>query len=501
MTKIKVLDCTLRDGGYYAKWDFDKELVQDYIKHTNYLPIEYLEIGYRSKLKDEYLGEYFYLPESTIRMIKEITTKKLSIMLNAKDCKVQEIRYLLSNLKEDISLIRIATDPQKMSFSLLLAKEIKKMGFDVAINVMYISSINKSHDFFQYLDNIENHIVTLNLVDSYGSIYSQELEKLINRIRERTNISLGFHGHNNLELAFSNTLKAIECGIELIDSTILGMGRGAGNLKTELILTYLKSQQVFDVDLDTIGKLVELFNPLKTKYNWGTNFPYIVSGSYSLPQKNVMEALEINRYSLSGIVNQLKCDNVKEVTSFECKDNYEQCLIIGGGINIDTHMSAIKNFLLLNKDILIIHSSSKYISLFEGISNVQYLAVAGDELLKLENAKNINKYILEPSPRKVNSNINNITEKFTELKKITFLNKYLDSPLTISLQITLDLKIKDVYLAGFDGYSELKSKKELYLMQENQEIINSFINKNILISLTSSKYKNLKQKSIYGIIS
>jgi 4-hydroxy 2-oxovalerate aldolase len=496
---IKLLDCTLRDGGYYTNWDFDKELVQNYFNYIDKLPIEYVELGYRSETKDDYLGEYFYLPISTLKSIKKYTSKKLALMLNAKDCKGINLNELLSSIKEYVTLIRIATDPNKIEFSIELVKQIKELGFEVAINVMYISKIDENHDFFNFLDDIEKHIDTLNLVDSYGSIYPLELEKLINQVKSKTNISLGFHGHNNLELAFINTLRACECGIEFVDSTVLGMGRGAGNLKTELILTYLKSNKNIEVDLNTLGKLTELFSPLQEKYKWGTNLAYMVSGSYSLPQKDVMDALEINRYSLSGIVNQLKSDDNIKLKIFKENNIFENCLIIGGGQSLKEHLIAIKEFLSIQQKCLVIHSTSKYIKDFEDIKNTQYFGVAGDELLKVQSTSHIDKYILEPSPRKVNSKLDD-PSNFYELEQIEFLDKYSDAPLTISLQIALDMKVTDIYLVGFDGYSELKNKKELYLMQENQEIIDSFISKKDLICLTSTKYKNINQKSIYGVL-
>jgi 4-hydroxy 2-oxovalerate aldolase len=496
---VKILDCTLRDGGYYTNWDFEKDLTKKYFKYINKLPIEYVEVGYKSALKNEYLGEYYYLPLSTLRRIKRYTSKKLSIMLNAKDCIEIDVEILLKNTKEFISLVRIATDPNAMELSLELAKKIKSLGFDVAINVMYISRIDKNHKFFSYLDGIHDCIDTLNLVDSYGSIYPDELEELIYEVQRKTSIALGFHGHNNLELAFINTLKAIECRAEYVDCTILGMGRGAGNLKTELILTYLKSKKNIRVDLNYLGDLTELFIPLQAKYKWGTNLAYMVSGSYSLTQKDVMDALAIDRYSLSGIVNQLKNDEELTLPLFEFDKVASDCMIIGGGNSVEKHIEVIVEFLKLNQNTLIVHSTSKHINLFEKLDNIQYLAVAGDELLKLHKISSIDKYILESSPRKVNSNVTDKMD-FYELEKIDFISKYSDAPLAISLQISLVIKAKNIYLVGFDGYSELKNKKELYLMQENQEIIDSFISKNDLISLTSTKYKNIHQKSIYGVI-
>ena len=275
-------------------------------------------------------------------------------MLNSKDCSDINLSQLLLNTKPYISLVRIATDPNKIEFSIKLAKEIKSLGYEVAINLMYISKVNSNHKIFDYLESIEEYIDTLNLVDSYGSIYPDKLATLINQVKTKTNITLGFHGHNNLELAFANTLIAIENGVEFIDSTILGMGRGAGNLKTELLLTYLKSNRNLDIDLNIVAKTTEIFQPLLDKYKWGTNLAYMVSGSYSLPQKDVMEALEINRYSLSGIINHIRKNNEISLPKFKSDDKKDSCLIVGGGDSVFNHIVAIKEYLSLNKNIVLI---------------------------------------------------------------------------------------------------------------------------------------------------
>jgi len=498
---MKILDCTLRDGGYYTKWDFDSKFVEAYIKYINKMPVEYIEIGYRSPEKGEYMGEYFYLPLSTIKNIKSNTSKKLSIMLNLKDCKIEHIENLLLDLVDVVTLIRIAIDPKNIEYGILLAKKIKILGFEVAFNIMYISKIKDNDHFFSYLTKIESIIDYLYLVDSYGSIYPNKLKKLIRKINKLTPINLGFHGHNNIELAFINSLEAINNGCVIIDSTILGMGRGAGNLKTELLLVHLKNYSNLAVDLNILGNLVELFIKLSVSYQWGTNLAYMVSGSYSLPQKEVMEALGINRYSLSGIVNQVKSDYelILPRFIFNIKNKNVDCLIVGGGDSVEKHFLFIQEYLNANKEIIIIHSSSRHVKLFENLNNIQFLSIAGDELLKINTAMSINSYILQPRPRKINNPLQN-KDRFYELESIDFIDHYFDSPLTISFQVALDINADQIYLVGFDGYKELKTKKELYLMQENQKILDSFQRHRKVITLTDSKYKNILRQSIYGKI-
>ena len=499
MKDVLLLDCSIRDGGYYTNWDFSKELVESYLKHIEELPIEYLEVGYRSKEKKYYLGEYFYLPVSTLKNIKQYTKKKLAVMINAKDCVGIDLSELLLDAREYISLIRVATDPSQINYSINIAKELHLMGFDVALNIMYISNINSTHVFFNQLENIGEFVNYLYLVDSYGSIYPDDLEKLIKQIQSKTSIPLGFHGHNNLELSFINSLRAIESGVRLIDSTILGIGRGAGNLKTELILTYLKSSYHLDLNLKTLANITEIFQPLMKKHQWGTNLAYMVSGSYFLPQKDVMEALEVDRYSLSEIVTQLKNSDECVFPVFQPNDIVNKCIVIGGGNSVEKHFEAIYEFLSNNQDMLIIHSTSRYLELFNSIKNMQIIGATGKELIKANHTDYISKCILEPRPRKMNVYIKD-AKKIFELKEINFIDKFFDSPLAISLQITLDAKVTNIYLAGFDGYEELKDKKSLYLLRENQYILDNFLKIKELSSITPTQYSDISFQSIYKLI-
>jgi 4-hydroxy 2-oxovalerate aldolase len=499
---IQLLDCTFRDGGYYTNWDFETILVNNYCKLISNLPIKYIEIGYRNFEKNSYFGQFYYSPIDRIKNIKSKLneSQKISLMLNAKDYTIVDISQIFSKCNDIVDLVRIATVPEQIEHSLKIAKTLKSLGFEVGVNIMHLSKIDENHDIYNKIGGIEAYVDYLYLVDSYGSVYPDELEKIIKLFREKCNAVLGFHGHNNMELAFINSLRAIDCGVKIIDSTVLGMGRGAGNLKLELLLIHLKSKKYLDVDLNILSQLVEQFNPLMNKYKWGLSFPYMVSGSYSLPQKDVMNAIEIDRYSIASIVSTMSSDTLNPLQIFRYEPVVERCIIIGGGSSIKIHIEAITTYLKINKNIVIIHSTSKYINKFSALKNKQLFCVSGDELIKLNNRHYdfIDQFIFEPSPRKINTTIpydNNIVE----LNNINFIEYFHDSPLVISLQTALDMGVANIELIGFDGYTELESKKELYLMHENQKIISTFLSKKEkLTSLTKTNYKGLSHKSIYS---
>lgn len=110
--KTKLLDCTLRDGGYYTNWDFSSDVVANYIEATNHLPIDYLEVGYRNKPTQEYMGKFGYTPVSVLKKLRKSSTKKIAVMLNEKSTSPEDLDELLSPVKELADMVRLAVDPK-----------------------------------------------------------------------------------------------------------------------------------------------------------------------------------------------------------------------------------------------------------------------------------------------------------------------------------------------------------------------------------------------------
>ena len=251
---MKLLDCTIRDGGYYTNWDFSDQLVDTYIKAFNELPLDYLEVGYRSKKMQGYLGKYFYCPISVLQGIKKISNKKLVIILNEKDVRAADAEELLAPISDYVTMVRMAVDPKNFERSLSLAKEVKNLGFEVSFNVMYMSTWKEQKDFLELIPEIDQVADYFYMVDSFGGVYPKDVKETIALVRSKTKVKLGFHGHNNLEMALANTLTAIDEGIDIVDATVTGMGRGAGNLKTELLLTALQAKGKLDFDYNELSK-------------------------------------------------------------------------------------------------------------------------------------------------------------------------------------------------------------------------------------------------------
>lgn len=511
---MKILDCTLRDGGYYTNWDFERKLVDLYIKEMNSLPIDYLEVGYRSNPLKGYHGEYFYLPLYRLEQLKSLTKKKLVVILNEKDIIEEHVNDLLTPCLGLVDMVRLAIDPTNFGRAIKLANAVKVMGFEVGFNVMYMSKWKEQDSFLNLLPEVKDIANYFYMVDSFGGIYPSDVKEIIHLVKTYIpDVPLGFHAHNNLELALINTLTALDEGCEIVDATITGMGRGAGNLKTELLLTSLNSHNRLDVDFNPLSKIVGGFVDLQKKYEWGANLPYMVSGAYSLPQKDVMDWVSKRYYSFNSIIRALQNkasgiqDNMK-LDKLELKNCKTKVILVGGGPSVNQHFQSIFNYLHKNQDVILVHASSKHAQLFKNLKNKQIFCLVGNEGHRLEDAFSSDYIqgticVLPPFPRTMGTYIpNNFKEISYELTSYDYTNIKIDSHTSIALQVLKELKPDEVYLIGYDGYkNETINQKEQELLEENSILIKDFVvfTGIKLISLFDTVYKIPKQ-SIYSLL-
>ena len=505
----KIVDCTLRDGGYYTEWDFERSIVSEYIKAINGLPIDYIEIGYRNNPSKKYMGKYAYCPVYELTDIKNKSQRAISLMLDEKNVKPTDLSTLVEPVKNLADMIRIAVDPQNFDRAVILAENIKKFGFKVGFNTMYMSKWRENSDFLSKITIINGIVDVFFMVDSYGSVSPEELEEILSVVKEKLTCSIGFHGHNNLELALINTLTAINNGVDYVDATILGMGRGAGNLKTELLLTYLNKHYGLTVDFNILGDVITAFSSLLDKYKWGTNLPYMLSGANSLPQKDVMEWANNRIYSFNSIVRAVnnKKSNVIDNAKYPIADfpELDTVIIIGGGINAKIHFDAIKAFLDKRQSVAVIFATSRNAAYYQDINIPQFYCLVGREGKRLgevfSNTGFKGKCILPPYPREMGTDVPDFVHDATfELPKIEFTQKYLDSCTSVALQSAAMCYANKIFIIGYDGYSGNNlSEKEISLTNENQYLFSSFkiFYKKPLLSLTPSLYEELDVQSVY----
>ncbi len=508
---MKILDCTLRDGGYYTDWDFSPELVSNYILAMNELPIDYLELGYRNNPSKDYLGKMGYCPVSVLKEIRRVSTKKLAVMLNEKSTLPSNLDSLLKPIVCYVDMVRIAIDPKNIDRAIILAKAVKGYGFEVGFNVMYMSTWLANQEFLDKLNQIDGVADLFCMVDSFGGITPSEVKEIIGIVRSKTICPIGFHGHDNLQLGLINTLISIDNGVDFVDGTILGMGRGAGNLKMELLLTYL-NRQGLDVDFNILGDIITVFQPLLEKHKWGTQLPYMISGANSIPQKEVMELVTNRVYSFDAIVRGLqnRKDNIKDNAKFPLlqSEKYDDVLIIGGGASPLEHFEGISAFIANHKSIALVFATARHAGLFKDIDVPKIYCLVGKEAKRLVKNISADDYkgicVLPPYPRKLGTDVPDYAESSTyELPLIDFTKDYEDSCTTLAIQTALNISKGKVYVVGYDGYpGSVLSEKEVALSNENMTLFTEYekARGNKMVSLTPTIYPELKVESVYQFI-
>ena len=511
---MKILDCTFRDGGYYTNWDFDAALVDAYLDAMAILPVDAVELGYRSRPQSEYLGKFFYCPAYVLEKARaKLKGKKLAIMLNEKDCDASTIHTLIAPHAGSIDIVRFAVDPERIGSLPPMIDALHALGIEVAVNLMYLSQYVANPSGLVAAARVVESADCLNLVDSYGGVYPDQVRDLVRAVKSESPLVLGYHGHNNLELAFANALAALEAGCTWLDSTLTGMGRGAGNLKTELVLTHYSAKMSGEVDMDVLSGVVDEFAKLHEQHQWGTNLPYMVSGAASLPQKDVMDWVTKRSYSVNSMVRALENqrsgqrDNLKLPTFQAQSSATGPVLIIGGGPGAIDHAEGICKWIETNGVATVIHSSGKNAAAYAKVKAAQYFCLVGNEGKRIErvfgNAGLPDAgFILPPYPRKMGTYLTPwMQERSCELSHIGFSQLYADSHTAVAMQAAIDSGAQEIWIAGYDGYSGTFGIKEQDLFMENEHLFRSAANLGIrLFTLTPSKYSILIPVSPYASI-
>ncbi|MDX2432794.1 MAG: aldolase catalytic domain-containing protein [Bacteroides sp.] len=278
--EIKVLDCTVRDGGLMNKWQFSDEFVHAVYKACLEAGIDYMEIGYKSSesafSRDE-VGPWKFCDEADLRRVvgDNDTGMKLSAMADIGRIDLEDI---LPAKESVLDMIRVACYVHQVDKAIALAETCMDKGYEVSINLMAVSKVNEM-DLDEALQDISKcKVPIVYIVDSFGSMYSQNIQHLIQKYQKALpGKTLGIHAHNNMQLAMSNTITALTENCNMLDATLLGMGRGAGNCPIEILIAFLKNPQYRLLPLlDVIQNHIQ---PLQKDIDWGYHIPYLITGA------------------------------------------------------------------------------------------------------------------------------------------------------------------------------------------------------------------------------
>jgi 4-hydroxy 2-oxovalerate aldolase len=294
--EIKVVDCTIRDGGLMNNWNFSKEMVKEVFHGLAQAGIDYVELGYRVDKKQfspADFGPWRFCDEADLRDVAYECDTKISVM-----CDVGRTDYnaFLPVSESLVKMVRVATYVKDIDKAIHLIKHVKSFGYEVTCNIMAVST-NLEPDLDEALTQLaESPADVIYLVDSFGYFYSEQIHYLTDKYRSKfPNKELGIHCHDNTRLAFANTIEGIIKGINYVDGSIYGMGRGGGNCTTELLLGFLKNPKF---KMAPVLALIEkYFMEMQKELKWGYEMPFMLTGSLN---KHPRPALAFVKAGIEG---------------------------------------------------------------------------------------------------------------------------------------------------------------------------------------------------------
>jgi 4-hydroxy 2-oxovalerate aldolase len=505
---IKVLDCTLRDGGYVNDWAFGDNNIHFIIDNLGKSNIDIIECGFLSN-KGKNNSSLFYDPYLKI----EKHSSQHVLMINCGD-------YDCVNLpNQDITSIdgiRVAFHKKDIDKAFQDCEIIKQRGYKVFLQPM----VSVSYTDIEFIDLIQraNNLnpYAFYIVDSFGVMKKNDLMRLYYLIDHnlKQSIHVGYHAHNNLQLAYSNAqaFVSIRTSRTLIcDSSVYGMGRGAGNLNTELFIDYLNEKFGKDYNNEYIIKIIdEILNDIYKVTPWGYSLSYYLSAvnkchpNYAtyLSDKNTLNADDISRI-LSTILDSKK-NNYDALYIESLYTNYQsQVLTVHSDV-----INKIKD--LLKKPVLLLFPGSSIETEIDKLQDLyKYTVIAINfysEKFKID-------YVFVSNKRRYNelqkhtplipiistSNIKSSNSMY-EIPYNILLNtneKVKDNAGLMCIKLLINAQIEEVYVAGFDGYSFTDESDFAFndeYMQNNAHNINA--TNQALNSVVKEFSRDIKIKSI-----
>ena len=307
---IKVLDCTLRDGGLVNNFYFTDEFVKDLYLTNLKAGIDYMEFGYKASQEifdPNKFGKWKFCREQDIRSIvgDNKTDMKISVMA---DVGRTDYKKDIPNRKDSVvDMIRVATYINTIPAAIEMLEDAKNKGYETTVNIMAVSKVN-DQDLESGLELLAQSSADLiYVVDSFGAFYPEQMERLCYKyldIAAKYNKKLGIHAHNNQQLAFANTIEALSLGVSYLDATVSGMGRGAGNCYMELLLGFLRNPRYNKV---AVMNFVEKhIRKLKEEGAvWGYDIPYLLTGILNTHPSSAIRFIQENRTDYAMFYQEL----------------------------------------------------------------------------------------------------------------------------------------------------------------------------------------------------
>lgn len=505
MSGVKLLDCTLRDGAYIVDAKFGTPAIKGIIKKSQDADIDIIECGWLKNNEHVEGTSFFHVPSDVIPYLAE--KKEGATYVTMIDWDRYDLSYLPQCDGKSIDAIRVVFPHGKFREGIAVGKVIREKGYEVYYQAA--NTLAYSEEDLVALANEVNEIdaKAISVVDTFGAMYADDLDRIVRILNEhvRPEIAIGFHSHNNQQLSFALTMQFVELNKELgreaiVDASLCGMGRGAGNATTELVANYLNTKHNKNYDMDAIMDAIDIYmTGFQKNYSWGYSTPYFIAGMYCCHVNNIAYLLDNHRANardMRQIISSLSPeDRLKydydlleskyvenqlyvvddEANKLKLMEEFKdrEILLIAPGSMALTRQTQVKAYIKEHNpvvvavnallegydyDYLFLTNSARY----EYASQVHSEAFAKTKKLLLSNIK-------------TNGNDDEIVFNYNTVIKRGW--KHFDNAVILCLRLMNKVHAHSIALAGFDGFSNKynesyadKSLPSLYQIEDWEEL-------------------------------
>lgn len=482
MKKVKLLDCTLRDGSYINSGKFGIPALRGIIKKMQAAGVDVIECGWLKDTPHEIGSAYFHVPSDMEQYLIEYD-KRIDYVAMI-DWDRYDTDLLPQYDGKSINAVRVVFPRGKCHEGLQVGRKIREKGYQVYIQAANTLSYNDAEleELVEAVNEFKPKAVSV--VDTFGAMYFDDLQHIIEYLDSRLlpEIQLGFHSHNNQQLSFALTIKFIEL-LEnssrevVVDASLCGMGRGAGNATTELVANYLNQKQHGNYDMNAILDAIDMYiDGIREKYTWGYSTPYFIAGMYQCHVNNIAYLRKNHRTSARDMRNIIDSLGIEERRHYDydllekkflenqdriVDDAYAKkqlnevvrgrtVLLVAPGKTIIEQEPKIKDFIKKNNPVIIGVNAiiTNYISDYDYllfVNRIRYdyakeaYSTAFDELhrIVLSNIHNT------PHENELVINFNNVIKRGWE---------HFDNAVICAMRMLARLDVQEVVVAGFDGF-------------------------------------------------
>ncbi|WP_457797998.1 aldolase catalytic domain-containing protein [Methylocystis sp. S23] len=536
MTDCTLLDCTLRDGGYYNAWDFSPELIQAYLDAMKAAQVDIVEIGFRSLHNKGFKGPNAFATDEFIRSLVLPDGLTIGVMLNGAEMLTDlglepalERLFPEQATTSPVELVRFACHYREIRGVLPAARWLADRGYKVGINLMQVSERSRDEVLDYAREAGKWPVSVLYFADSMGSMTPEDVARVICWMREAWDGPIGVHAHDNMGLGLQNTLRAQAEGASWLDSTVTGMGRGPGNARTEELVIEAEALRNRRANFVPLMALIRKhFRPMKQRCGWGTNPYYYLSGKYGIHPTYVQEMLADTRYDEEDILavierlrheggNKFNADRMHGARNFYGEAprgtwspasliSGRDVLILGSGPGVAAHRRALEAYIRREKPLVLALNTQSAIA--PDLINLRAACHPVRVMADCETYATLPQPLIAPMSMlpvdlKMALKGRDVLDFGLGVQPgvFAFFDTCCIAPTSLVLAYALAIaasgKARQILMAGFDGYpaGDPRNDEVENLLSQIRDVAGT----PKIISVTPSQYRNMGAISIYGI--